>query len=58
MSIENIDEDEDDFTDTDDGDRCPECGELLEGEDWHYIAFNNCCKCCYDDHHFGEEENT
>ena len=56
MSIENIDED--DFTDTDDGDRCPECGELLEGEDWHYIAFNNCCKCCYDDHHFGEEENT
>ena len=42
----------------DDGDVCPECGELLEGEDWHYMQTHNCCKCCYDDFHLGEEENT
>ena len=38
-------------------DECPECGEELEDSaDYHCMATHNCCKCCYDDHHFGEPE--
>lgn len=38
-------------------DECPECGDGLEDSaDYHCMATHNCCKCCYDDHHFGEPE--
>lgn len=35
---------------------CPECGEELAPEDDHYMLTHDCCKCCYDDFHFGEPE--
>ena len=35
---------------------CPECGEELESDDILYMQTHGCCKVCYDDFHFGEDE--
>jgi len=36
--------------------QCPECNKELEEDDLHYMVMHGCCKCCYDDFHFGEED--